>query len=41
MKCGTEAASVTGAKSLETSYCRFGKRLGAMAFTETWPIMRV
>src|SRR5206468_3346073 len=40
-KCGTEAASVIGAKSLATSYWRLGKRLGAIAFTDTWPIMIV
>src|SRR5207249_7635779 len=40
-KCGTAAVTATGAKSLFTSYGRLEKSEGAIAFTETWPIMMV
>src|SRR5262245_26962376 len=40
-KCGTEAVSVTGAKSLITSYGNCGNKLGAMALTDTCPIISV
>jgi len=40
-KCGTAAAIPIGVKSLITSYGRFWKSAGAMAFTEMWPIMIV